>query len=282
VDRQWRAREEDGHRNGDRTGYTYDSLGNLLEVALPTDTIEYLVDGMGRRVGKNVNGTVTKKWLWRSQLQPVAELDASNNVVQRYVYADGVNVPDQIITAAATYRLIKDHLGSVCLVVNEVTGAVVQRFDYDSWGRIIYQGFAPGFDAHFQPFGFAGGLYDPHTGPITFGAREYDSETGRWVSKDPLGFGGGLNLFGYADGDPVNLLDWTGAAPTRAELTSLAELMGVGSTANIINEHAPMMDSVSHGDIGGAALPRTEHRRRHLGWRDRDRDGLRWAAYGAS
>ena len=65
--------------------------------------------------------------------------------------------------------------------------------------------------ARFQPFGFAGGLYDPETGLTRFGARDYDAETGRWTAKDPLLFeGGDTNLYAYALGDPVNRVDYTG------------------------------------------------------------------------
>ena len=64
-----------------------------------------------------------------------------------------------------------------------------------------------------QPFAFAGGLYDRHTGLVRFGARDYDPETGRWTAKDPIGFGGGdANLYGYVVGDPVNLVDPSGLA----------------------------------------------------------------------
>jgi RHS repeat-associated protein len=40
-------------------------------------------------------------------------------------------------------------------------------------------------------FKFAGGEADADTGLVRFGARYYDTKTGRWVSEDPIGFGGG-------------------------------------------------------------------------------------------
>jgi RHS repeat-associated protein len=136
----------------------------------------------GARVGKKVNGALVKGWLWRGQLQPVAELDGAGNVVARFVYAGGVNVPALMVTPTATYRLVTDHLGSVRRVVDVATGAVVQELDYDAWGRVLLDT-SPGL----QPFGFAGGLYDPDTGLVRFGARDYDAETGRWTAKDPIG-----------------------------------------------------------------------------------------------
>ena len=72
---------------------------------------------------------------------------------------------------------------------------------------MVLQDSNPGF----QPFGFAGGLFDTDTGLVRFGARDYDARTGRWTSKDPIRFGGGdSNLFGYVLGDPVNFIDPTG------------------------------------------------------------------------
>jgi RHS repeat-associated protein len=63
----------------------------------------------------------------------------------------------------------------------------------------------------FQPFGFAGGLYDRDTSFVRFGARDYDAAVGRWTDKDPIGFGGGQsNVCAYIGNDPVNAVDPTG------------------------------------------------------------------------
>ncbi len=91
---------------GEETTYTYDALGNLREVVLPDGTdITYLVDALGRRVGKKVNDVLVKQWLWRGRLQPVAELDGVGNATARFVYAANRNVPSLVVTTGATYRL---------------------------------------------------------------------------------------------------------------------------------------------------------------------------------
>ncbi|MCC6556370.1 MAG: RHS repeat-associated core domain-containing protein, partial [Polyangiaceae bacterium] len=109
------------------------------------------------------------------------------------------------------YRIITDRLGSVRLVIDAATGAVAQRLDYDEFGRVLLDT-SPGF----QPFGFAGGLYDPDTGLVRFGARDYDAEVGRWTAKDPLLFGGGdSNLYVYAGNEPVNNQDPAGEEAAR-------------------------------------------------------------------
>jgi RHS repeat-associated protein len=186
------------------TAYHYDVLGNLKQVTLANGTvIDYIIDGQNRRIGKQRNHVLEQGFLYQNQLKPIAELDGNNQIVSRFVYATGANVPDFMIKGGATYRLIKDHLGSPRLVVDIATNTVIQQMDYDVWGKVI-QDSNPGF----QPFGFAGGLYDRDTGLVRFGARDYDAETGRWTAKDPIGFAGGdTNLYGYVLGDPVNWVD---------------------------------------------------------------------------
>jgi RHS repeat-associated protein len=70
----------------------------------------------------------------------------------------------------------------------------------------------------FQPFGFAGGLYDPDTGLVRFGARDYSSETGQWTARDPLLFTGAqYSLYAYVANDPINFLDPLGTGPRLPE-----------------------------------------------------------------
>ncbi|MEK8018704.1 MAG: RHS repeat-associated core domain-containing protein, partial [Candidatus Parabeggiatoa sp.] len=190
--------------NGQITEYHYDVLGNLRSVQLPDGKqIEYVIDGRNRRVGKKVNGQLVQGFLYQGALNPVAELDGEGNVVSRFVYGSKANIPDYLLKNGNTYRILSDHLGSPRLVVDISEGTVAQRMDYDAFGNVVFDS-NPGF----QPFGFAGGIYDRDTQFTRFGARDYDAQTGRWTAKDPILFDGGdTNLYGYVLGDPINFID---------------------------------------------------------------------------
>jgi RHS repeat-associated protein len=196
--------------NGQVTTYKYDAFGNVREVDLPGAAVTYVVDGQQRRVGKIVNGMLTKAWLYRDELAPIAELDGNGNLVSRFVYGSSKRVPDAIVRSGKTYRVIRDQLESPRLIVDSGSGQVVERIDYDAWGNVTQDILQPGVRA-LGPFGFAGGLYDADTGLVRFGARDYDPGAGRWTAKDPKRFAArDANLYRYAGGDPVNVVDVTG------------------------------------------------------------------------
>jgi RHS repeat-associated protein len=192
---------------GDAWLFQYDALGNLLTVGLPNgDLVEYLVDAAGRRVGKKKNGVLLKQWIYRNALKPVAELDGSGALVSEFVYGSKSNVPDYVRRGGGTYRVISDQLGSPRYVVNVANSAdVPSTATYTSFGQVT------GTGLDWMPFGFAGGMYEPDSGLVRFGARDYDPASGRWVQKDPIVFSGGqANLFVYVTNDPLNLVDPTG------------------------------------------------------------------------
>lgn len=190
-------------KGGVTTSFAYDSFGNLRNVNTPGMAIEYLVDAMNRRVGKKVNGTLVRGWMYAGGARIVAETDATGAIVSRFVYGMRPNVPDYFVRGGETYRIIANQNGSPELIVNVATGAVMQRIEYSEFGEVISDS-NPGF----QPFGFGGGLYDRDTGFVRFGVRDYDTFTGRWTTKDPIGFAGGdTNFYAYALNDPINLID---------------------------------------------------------------------------
>ncbi len=197
---------------GQTTTYTYDVRGALTRAAPDGgQPIDYVNDAAGRRIGKKVAGTLQRGWLWDED-QPVAELNGNSTVALRFVYASDDATPSYLIKGANTYRLFSDERGSVRLVVNIADASVAQQMDYDEFGRVLHDT-NPGF----QPFGYAGGLYDPDTGLVRFGARDYSAETGQWTARDPLDFDGGqLSLYAYAGNDPVNTVDPLGLGPFSA------------------------------------------------------------------
>lgn len=235
--------------------YEYDVLGNLTHVKLANGTvIDYIVDALNRRVGKKVNGVLVRGWVYSGPLRIVAELDGSGNVVSRFVYGSKANVPDYLVQGATTYRIISDHLGSPRLVVNITTGSVVQSIGYDEFGVVLTDS-NPGF----QPFGFAGGLYDTDTRLSRFGFRDYDATIGRWTAKDPIGFAGRrTDFYTYAGNDPVNTIDSTGligfGIVASESVEGGAGKVGIGQTGSAgVGFFADGVGPSSHQEVGAFA-----------------------------
>jgi len=184
----------------DTTKYVYDDFGNLMSVQFPNgDNIEYLIDGLNRRIGKKINGVIVKRWIYSGQLSPIAEHDSANNITAQFV-------GNLMIKDGNTYELITDHLGSVRLVVDVNSGTIAQQIDYDEFGNVTQN-----TNPDLQPFAYSKGLYDSQTKLMRFGARDYDAQIGRWTVKDPILFAGGeTSLYGYVGNDPINYIDITG------------------------------------------------------------------------
>jgi RHS repeat-associated protein len=146
---------------------------------------------------------------------PVCELDASGNVVAQTMFgAQGLvsrNTP-----ASGTVWYAFDERGNVAQRVGG-NGAVLSTDLYDGFGK-RRSGAA-------DVFGFGGqaGYYtDVETGLVLCTNRHYDPQSGRFLTRDPLGYGGGINLYSYTQNNPVNWMDPSG----HGVMTTLAGPVG--------------------------------------------------------
>ena len=226
--------------------YSYSSEGKLLDVvfkenALITKTINYQHNALGNRVAKLVDNVIIEKYLWLNKTTLLATYDKDDNLKQRFEYGLS-HTPVSFTQAGSKYYISSDHLGSPRVITDE-SGNVIKAVDYDSFGNVILDS-NEGLEI---PFGFAGGLKDSDTGLLRFGYRDYDTQTGRWTARDPIGFAGGdSNLYGYVASDPVNFVDPTGEVGVPGALISL----GVNVALQLVQNGG----NISQINVGEAVL----------------------------
>jgi RHS repeat-associated protein len=216
--------------------YEYDVSRNLRKVSTRS-TIQYAIDGTNRRIGKSWTAsstTIEKGFMYDEQGRVVAELTGTSGALALrsvFVYGLKQNVPDYMIQGSKTYLIVSDWRGSVRQVLDPSTNpaTVKETIDYDEWGNVLTlndPSCTTGFCLNFQPFGFAGGIYEPLSGFVRFGARDYDPQFYRWVQKDPIRFDGGqLNLYVYAGDDPINGSDPLGTGDSVACAIAFAQTL---------------------------------------------------------
>jgi RHS repeat-associated protein len=187
--------------DGTRT-FEWDPRNRLTAVTSGTHRSEFTYNGLSQRVKivekDNGNVTSTKQLVWvHGDTQPCEERDASNNVTKRY-YPQGMQV------GTTNYYYTKDHLGSI-RELTDSSGAMQTRYDYDPYGRRTKLSGTLDTD-----FGFTGHYYHQPSGLSLALYRAYDADLVRWISRDPIGELGGINLYGYVSDNPVTWLDILG------------------------------------------------------------------------
>jgi RHS repeat-associated protein len=145
--------------------------------------------------------TSSKYFLWGG-LSIAEERDGDDpETVKRLYFAQG---EVRLNETLERHFYGRDHLGSVREVIYD-GGAVMARYDYDPYGRREQTEGSLQFD-----WGFTGHYYHAKSGLHLAPFRAYSAELGRWLSRDPIGEDGGINLYEYALSNPVNYVDLLG------------------------------------------------------------------------
>jgi RHS repeat-associated protein len=97
-----------------------------------------------------------------------------------------------------------DHQGSLIAQSNPA-GTVLRKYTYSPFGESTDLPTQGG-----STIGYTGQRFDAETGLYYYMARHYNPATGRFLQPDPLGYGPGMNLYGYVHNDPVNRTDPAG------------------------------------------------------------------------
>ena len=197
---------------GNYSQYSYDAENRLTRVEdfaagnpTPAFTSTYRYDGLGRRIEKVANGQ-TKRYIYDGE-DILLEYDGSNVLQARYTHGPGIDEPIAVTKGGSTFFYHQDGLGSVT-DLTDATGATAKSYSYDAYGNILE---SPGTLE--QPYTYTGRELDAESSLYYYRARYYDSSTGRFLQKDPIGMEGGLNLYRYVENNPANWIDSIGLAP---------------------------------------------------------------------
>ena len=210
------------------TLYTYDFENRLIRVEIQKDgrekIVEFTYDPFGRKLSKSVhreefeddndgddedkehpratyyvydNEDIILEYQLRT---PNSELKTT-----RYVHGLGIDEPLAIEQKGKTYYYHADGLGSITALTDS-KGKVVQRYDYDSFGKLKKHG-----DKVKNTFTYTAREWDKEIGLYYYRARYYDAKVGRFIGKDPfpglLNLPQTLNLYTYVGNNPLKFID---------------------------------------------------------------------------
>jgi RHS repeat-associated protein len=174
-----------------------------------TETITYTYNGQGLRVKRVVGGGETTQFHYGPGGELFFTTDGAGNLLQSFIWKgnslaavlDGDTLADGL-----TFPLF-NHLGSVVATV-DLTGQRKASLAYQPYGN--YE--TPLGAADSGLFTFVGGLgvQDEGHGLFYMKNRFYDATTGRFLQRDPIGLEGGMNLYAYANGNPLSFVDPSG------------------------------------------------------------------------
>jgi RHS repeat-associated protein len=202
---------------GDVWTYTYDFRDRMTGAVEKTSTgtilaqATYTYDALDNRIGMNENGAQT--WTLYDGSSPAIDFTGSGSLAMRYLNGPAGDVVDTVLARQAANGTVSwylpDRLGTIRDLINN-SGSMIDHIDYSAFGTQLGESSPSNGD---RMMGFAGLVRDAASGLNLAVHRVQTPWTGRWTTRDPIGFSGAdVNLYRYVHNHPYDGLDRTGNA----------------------------------------------------------------------
>jgi RHS repeat-associated protein len=205
-----------GTASANVTTFTWDKQNRLIgmtQAGASPITASFSYDQFGRRVSKSINGSEVK--FTYDGDQAVAE--EANGVSTSQL--TGLAIDEHIARYSGQEQLIylTDALGSI-IAQAKADGTIQNKYGYSPYGQVETDA-----DDKGNPHQYTGRENDK-TGLYFYRARYYMPSCGRFISEDPIGTSGGLNVYAYVSGNPITRRDPSGLWSTDAHNEILRKL----------------------------------------------------------
>jgi RHS repeat-associated protein len=229
--------------NTTQVAYTYNADGRMATAA--GTSMKY--NAFGQRSVQTLTGGGTH-FLFGPDGTLLAEHNLQGAAQRNYIYLNGR--PFAVVDAAGTLSyILNDHLGQPQKMLN-AAGAVTWHRSAGVYGDTATQ---PVGTTAANPLRFPGQQQDAMTGLHYNYFRDYDPATGRYLEADPIGLGGGVNVYAYAGSNPVNAVDPDGRIALNVVTGTIGGLANGGANLAVqLYRNGGSFSKVNYWDVGVA------------------------------
>jgi RHS repeat-associated protein len=232
--------------------YNWDYENRLKQITRPNgQTVSYKYDAMGRRIQRTLSGGGSTNFIYDGQ-DVIKDINSDGSTVE-YLNGTGIDNKLRQTSNAGTLYFLDDLLGST-RALTDSSGNVVESIDYDSFGNGA---------SSLTRYGYTGREWDADAGLYYYRARWYDPQMGRFISEDPIGLEGGINLYAYVQNNPLSFRDPTGllqdprvgpGGKTKGDLSQFCDSDDCNELAKdigILELSLHMRDFIERNEFGG-------------------------------
>jgi RHS repeat-associated protein len=236
----------------------------LASVTTSTNTTLYRYNAFGERVAKwgAYVPSGPYRYVYDTAGHLIGEYDTNNTLRQETVYLGDMPIavvkPGATAGSVATYNVHADHLNTPRAVLDSANTVVWRWDNTDPFGGNAANSNPDGDSVTFDyNLRFPGQYYDKETGLHYNGRRYYDPQSGRYLTPDPIGLAGGMNVYGYVGGNPVSGIDPLGLTQRDIDTARVIAMQSQGDLE--FPDHYVITDlgkDLDGSNIVGYTLPR--------------------------